>query len=349
MIERPTYDSGAYSFVEPLRGEEIDEIVSDEGATALITNCTASIKTWQRINDRLLARRPGIRIGIGGIYSDQPYDLSCLEQLSNVRKVSLSSIHHAINVESVTELPHLEELTVGIFDLTSFDFLRDVSAGLRGLSLGETNSKRPRLRYLERFRDLEWVHIERHKKDIEVLSTLRKLSKVSLRFLSTAGLDYLRPLERLRSLEVKLGGIRDFSAIEGKESLEYLEIWMIRGLEELSCLARLPGLQYLWLEHQKQLKSLPSLKDATALRRAVLIGLPGLKDLHFLEAAPALEELEFHGDMEPEGILPALRNPSLRALNAGLGNAKRNRVAKEWIARHGKEPIEGGLCPFVFR
>jgi hypothetical protein len=49
----------------------------------------------------------------------------------------------------------------------------------------------------------------------------------------------LAPLERLWSLDIKLGGIRSFDGIEGKDTIKYLELWQIRELEDANVVALL--------------------------------------------------------------------------------------------------------------
>jgi hypothetical protein len=76
----------------------------------------------------------------------------------------------------------LESLSVGVFELRDFTFLNQVPTTLRALSLGATRSKAPTLSPLSRFRALGKLHLEGQSKDIEVLSELKLLEDVTLRF-----------------------------------------------------------------------------------------------------------------------------------------------------------------------
>jgi hypothetical protein len=65
------------------------------------------------------------------------------------------------------------------------------------------------------------LYLEGQQQEIEVLSELSTLEEVTLRSISTTNLDYVSGLPRLWSLDVKLGGIRDFSSIADKQSIKY--------------------------------------------------------------------------------------------------------------------------------
>jgi len=80
---------------------------------------------------------------------------------------------------------------------------------------------------LDRFKSLKVLHLEGQSNGIEVLSQLRGLEDLTLRSITTSDLRYLAPLERLWSLDIKLGGIRSFDGIEGKDTIKYLDLWQI--------------------------------------------------------------------------------------------------------------------------
>jgi hypothetical protein len=130
---------------------------------------------------------------------------------------------------------------------------------------------------------------------------------VTLRSLSTPGLEYISKLPRLWSLEpvpisgqmtvlilpvlyIKLGGIQNLSAISGKESIKYLELWQIRGLSDISVVSSLIGLQSLFLQSLRNVSRIPDLSKLTRLRRLSLENMKGLRDVSAIRQAPALEQ-----------------------------------------------------------
>lgn len=199
----------------------------------------------------------------------------------------------ADNIEAIAEIPKLEALTLGVFELKSFAVLERISPRLTSLALGATRSKRPDLALLGRFEALRTLYLEGHNKGIDVLRGLRQLEDVTLRSITTQDLSYLATLPKLWSLDIKLGGIRSFAGIEHKASIKYLELWQIRGLRGISVVTTLQGLQNLFLQSLPHLETFPSVTNSTALRRVFLENLKGLRDLTSLKGAPSLEEFAF--------------------------------------------------------
>ncbi|MFM8400777.1 MAG: hypothetical protein ACKOAH_23365, partial [Pirellula sp.] len=171
------------------------------------------------------------------------------------------------------------------------------------------------------------LYLEGHSKNIEVLSELRDLEDVTLRSITTPDLQYLADLPKLWSLDIKLGGIRGFAGVEGKQSIKYLELWQVRDLRNVDVAGTLAGLQNLFLQSLPHVDSLPGLTDSTALRRIVLENLRGLCDFMALETAPALEEFALLDGTKqtPQQLLPVLSNPRVRRVSAFFGSERKNK------------------------
>jgi hypothetical protein len=268
----------------------------------------------------------------------------------NVRRFAADCLMRAKNVGAIAEIPELESLSIGIFEQQDFGVLETVPATLTTLSLGATRSKKPHLEALARFTSLKALHIEGQSNGIEVLSQLRGLEDVTLRSITTADLCYLAPLERLWSLDIKLGGIRSFDGIEGKDTIKYLELWQIRELEDANVVALLPGLQNVFLQSLPRVKQLPRLEGSRALRRAVLQNMKGFGDFTALEAAAALEEFALvEGDsQQPEQLVPVLRNPALRGAKAHFGSYRKNQAFTRLREVYGKADWDP-WTPFEYR
>jgi hypothetical protein len=247
----------------------------------------------------------------------------------------------AVGVENVSALEKIESLQVGIYHLEGFRFLDQVNKHLKKLSLGQTKSKKPDLSVLSRFESLEEIYLEGQQKNIDVLSHLMTLRDVTLRSISTPGLGYLSSLNRMWSLDIKLGGTRDLSALEGMSGIKYLELWQIRGLSDISVVSSLTGLQYLFLQSLRRVTKLPTFDELASLRRVCLENMKGLEDISSLETAPALEEciLVSVTNLLPEDWLPLLRNPNLKRSFGGFGSDKRNHRFVRLMRENDVEPM----------
>lgn len=255
----------------------------------------------------------------------------------------------AEGVEYLSALEQLEELSIGIYSLNSFDFLKAIPNGLKALSLGATKSKKPRLELLVRFQSLTKLYIEGQEHGIDVITELRELEDLTLRSISTPNLEYLLTLPRLRSLNIKLGGIKSLSAIAGKESIQYLELWRIRGLSDISVISSLTGLQYLFLQDLRNVSSIPDLSKLTKLRRIHLENMKGLEDVSAIRHAPALEQFIHVSaqNIPPEKYGDLLLKPSLRELFVGFGSEKKNQEFNSLVMRSGKSQYR--RTQFVFQ
>jgi hypothetical protein len=153
-------------------------------------------------------------------------------------------------------------------------------------------------------------------------------------------------------LDIKLGGIRDFSSIAHKASIKYLELWQIRGFSDLSFISSLTGLQYLYLQSLRSVIEIPDLSALTRLRRLHLESVKGLADVSAILQAPALEDFSHVSaqNISPEQYKDLLLMPTLEWLHVGFGSQKKNEAFGELAIRYGKNLDAGSGFPkkFVF-
>ncbi len=330
-----------------LSPDEIDLLAGDSNLRVLQTSSQPDAQTLRLLNESLFARRNEVEFRVYGFYRTV-CDLTFLSQMGNVRHFA-ADLMNAKGIEYLAELRNLESLSVGIFNLDNFDFLERLpKEKIRKLFLGATKSKRPSLELLDRFQNLKILYIEGQQKKIEVISTLAALEDLTLRSISARGLPFLKNLHHLWSLDIKLGGIRDLSALEGLNQIKYLELWQVKGLSDIKVISTMLGLQFLFLQSLRNVVSIPNLSKLKALRRIYLENMKGLKDITMLSSAPALEEL-IHVSalgMKPEDYEEVLKKDSLRKSSVGFGNDKKNSTFRELSARHGVDQYEP--CAFSF-
>lgn len=353
MVER----IGSLRMADSTRAE-FDNSVTENGLRQIAElpqiktlQCSAPVKdsVWSLLNSSFFSQRSDVELRVYGHHSTE-CDLAFARRMVNVRRFAADCLMGAKNVGAIAELPELESLSLGIFELQDFDVLDTLPANLTTLGLGATRSKKPRLEALGRFTSLKTLYIEGHSNGIEVIGQLRGLEDVTLRSITTTDLRYLSPLERLWSLDIKLGGIRSFEGIEGKESIKYLELWQIRELEDANVLSSLPGLQHVSLQSLPRVKKLPRFDGSRALRRAVLQNMKGFCDFAALETAPALEEFALVDGtrQQPEQLVPVLRNPVLRGATAYFGSDRKNQAFTRLREAHGKVDWDW-WAPFEYR
>jgi hypothetical protein len=327
--------------------DEVHRLAAEPELRILQASSPVDRETWDLINEELLTRRPEVQIRVYGFYS-LVCDLSFLSGLKNVRRFSADCLHRVIGIEHLADLQKLESLSVGIYGLENFDFLKEIPAGIRELALAATKSKKPRLDHLARFHSLTRLYLEGQQRGIEVLSSLAALERLTLRSISTDDLRYIGDLNQIWSLEVKLGGIKDFSAIEGKECLKYLELWQIRGLRDLSVISSLSGLQYLFLQALRNVIAVPDVSKLLKLRRIHFENMKALVDVSALSQSPSLREFTHvsAANMRPEQYAHLSKIPTLQSAFVGFGSKKKNQQFESMMLQSDITRFQGGK--FVF-
>lgn len=333
-----------------IRGEvsesTVQEIVNDPTVKVIQADNPVNTETWKLLNDHLIPKRPDILIRIFAHYL-QVCDLSFLNQIPSVEKLSIE-VRDSRGFEYVTQLQALKSLSVCIYDIESFDFLESLPQSVEKLGLGATKSKKPRLEGLLNLPNLKELHIERQIRNIEVIGELELLEKLSLRSVSPKEIDFLRKLEKLWSLEIRLGGIKDLSALEALNNIKYLEIWLVRGLADISVISSLIGLQFLFLQALRNVDRVPDLSKLVNLRKIILDTMNGLDNLDGLFKAPAIEEF-LHvaaNNLTPAHYEPLLELSTLKKVGIGFGSEHKNNQMKEMIQMKGIDLYS--YEPFVF-
>jgi hypothetical protein len=305
--------------------EDIRQLVSNPRLKVVQFSQPQSDSVWPMLNDLLFAARPEVCLRVYGFYN-QVCDLAFCSRMTAVEHFKADCLRDAVGVEHVAAMLRLKTLGVGISHLQSFDFLNHLPTGLVELSLEATRSRKPDLSPLSRFTALRKLYLEGQTKGINVLSSLTSLEDLTLRSITLPNLDLLRPLSRLWSLDIKLGGTKNLGALEGLNNLKYLELWQITGVEDIGVVSTLEGLQFLFLHSLKRVAALPSMKRLGILRRIYLENMKGLMDISALLDAPALEEL-IHVDnrtLPVKTYLPLLKGGVLKRARVGFGSDKKN-------------------------
>jgi hypothetical protein len=319
-------------FEDTLTHGEVQSLIADNELKILQFTKPVNLLTWELLNNEFFTKRPEVELRAYGFYS-LVCNLDFTSVMTNVHHFSADCLMNAEGVENIASMDKLESLKVGIYNLSGFEFLNQITHRLKKLFLGRTQSRKPSLSHLQGFDLLEEIYIEGQEKSIEVLSTLKNLKRVVLRSISPPELTFLRPLKRMWSLGIKLGGIRDLRAVEEMENIKYLELWQIKGLLDIDVVSSLTGLQYLYLQSLRNITRLPSFSRLGSLRRLSLENMRGLHEISSLEFAPALEEFIHWGaqNMQPEDYIPILRNPRLKRAAAGFASDKKSKRFNELL------------------
>jgi len=322
---------------------ELKNLADNADIKTLQTTENISRKAAEILNESFFKFRPDVALRLYGFYNKERIcNLEFCSSMDNVEHFSADCIHSATNINEIAKIPNLKSLGIGIYNHDNFDILNEVSPNLEDLCLGETKSKKPDLRSLQRFKDLKSLLISGHHKNIDAVTHCRKLESLSLRGISTDNLNYLKPLSSLSDLNIHLGGIKDFSALEHCTTIKKLDLFQIRGLSDLSFISKMKKLEVLFLQCLKNVQVLPDMQELIYLNRIVLETMNGLKDVSSLERIQSLKKfvhISAH-NMQPEDYVPLFKNKNVISLRVGFGSEKKNVEFCKLAKQYGKNADE---------
>lgn len=333
--------SGRVQIHPGISNGDLKEIAANRKVSIVQFAEPLSEKELNNLETYVFKHRSDIELRVYGHYSAE-CDLSFLIKFPELKKFSADCLLRAKNVDYITSLENLEELKVAIYDLNSFDLLSKININLKRLLLGSTASKKPSIEALSRFKNLEHLYLEGQINGLQEICHLKNLQKIVLRSITTKDLNFLQDLEYLWSIDIKLGGIKNFSALIKLPNLKYLELWQINKLSDISFISELKSLQNLFIQSLRNIEALPSFDKNQSLRRIYLENLKGLKDLTSLKTAPALEEFIYvmAQNQQIEYLMPVIENESTKKIFVRFGSVSKNNVFDNLVIKNGKQLYE---------
>lgn len=350
FFEYPSFDGHEVDFLNfegRISSKDIKALVNQKSVTRIQTTEPVKLSTIKRLNAEFFAERPDVLFRIYSSW-DKPYDLSFLKLMPNLRRLSIDCSKSVSHIETISQLPNLVELGIGVLDLKNFDVLNQVPESLKALQISQTISKKPSIDMIKRFTKLEKLYIEGQCKGLDAIAELTQLQDLTLRSVSTQNLDFLAGLQKLWSVDLKLGGTKNLAALADVPNLKYLELWQIMKLDDISVISELKNLQNLFLESLKQITQMPKLDNLTSLRRIMLQNMSGMTDFASLANAPSLEELLLTNGVpaQVELLNPLFSNPNLKKASAYFGSNKRNHQFERTAKSRGLLPYK--RCSFHY-
>jgi hypothetical protein len=324
-----------YQIFPGVTKDELSKVAKDLKAKTLQFAEPLSVKEINLLQTIVFANRSDITLRVFGHYGSS-CDLTFLQEIPSAKNIFVDCLQNATGIEVLTKFPTLDKLAIGIYNLDSFDFLYDISSNITELSIEQTASKKPSIEVIERFSNLRYLYLEGQQKGIEVVQELKNLERIVLRSITTKDVSYLEGLNKLWSVDIKLGGIKQFDTLTKVQNLKYLELWQVRGLSDLHFISEIHSLQNLFIQSLKQVTSIPMLDKLKKLRRISFENLKSLTDLSSLEFVPNLQDFVYvlAENQQPENLLPVLRNPNVKNVFCRFGSDKKNNnfdnLAKEF-------------------
>ena len=219
------------------------------------------------INNLCLAHRAKIEVRFFGHYQSE-FDAQILAQIPDVVHLSVDSLRKIRNVKQISCLKKVCYLSFGVFEFDQPEILEMLPLDrLKQFSILENRKPNIDLALLTNCKQLDTLYVEGHTKNLEAISSLPGLSKVTLRAIpKSKKIEFLSACEKLVDLTLIFGGrqnLADFS----HPNLESLSVIWVKGLEDLGPINRFPKLKNLVVEDQLRLHMIDvSATEITNLR-----------------------------------------------------------------------------------
>lgn len=272
-IASKSLTNGALKFIgyDDISLEMIEEIACDEKIERIQISEELPYKAYQII-DEILEKRQDIYFRIFNI-SNKTFDISILRQMSHLSKVwidaHLRDNENAISCECLCDLHNLKGLHLNLFDRRDYNFINHLSTDLEELILmADTMGGAIQFdcKWLLQYKKLHSLFLgKKAKKNLESISQLQKLKKLSLRGINVKDFSFLKEIP-LESFALLWCGNTDLSELGELKNLRELELWRIMKLEDLSFISSLVNLETLKLQDLKHVISLPDLSGLEKLR-----------------------------------------------------------------------------------
>ena len=310
-------DGKLCNFTGLLTTAQIDRLAAHKALETLQFDAPVDPRNWARLEECLFRKRHDVALRIYG-HDDLVPNVSFVQEMPSLRRFFADCLRRAVGLEAVRHLSLLKELSVGIDEIATFDFLAEVSPGLEKLRLDRTRSQNLSLEALGRFKSIRELTLSGQTKELHRLAPLQTLEVLVLWHQKSPSLDFLGSFSKLKLLEFNLGSSRDLSKIADAKRLRRLELHGVRQISDLGFLSRCESLKELVLDNLAQVRTLPDLRPLKKLRWLSLSSRTAIRDLSPVGMVPALESFSSGGiaGLAPKDFWPVLRAPALK--HAGI-------------------------------
>jgi len=229
------------------------------------------------------------------------------------------------NLDFLKHYKGLKRLCVHLEQLESINGIHHVADTLEYFEFGKTKRKFD-LGFLTHCSRLKSLHLDNHSEGLEIISKLEALEALSLRSITLLHLEVVASPPKLMSLRILLGGTKNLSALSHVKFLKHLELYMVKGLSDITVISEIPSLQNIFLGCLRNVTAIPMLDKLQKLRRWSFQKMTSIKDLSPLLKARSLEDASFTcaSHLKPEDFLPLTKHPALKSIGFGLGSNKKN-------------------------
>lgn len=287
--------------------------------------------------NRLFILRPDISFRVcGGAdkkfgYGDDfnGWNLDFLRFVPDVQNIVIGDFEYKnTGLSILSSLSNLKSLTLDIYDLRDFSFVKTLSSQLEHLYIDAIlKNGKPVFdcQWLVRFKNLQSLFLGKLDKNLESIVGLSQLKKLELRAVKNKDLSFLKqtPINDL-SIWWCDGSKIDLTVLSDFRTLRQLRLIRISKLDDISFVSTLTGLERLELILLANITKIPNLSNLNKLTEVYIDTLNKLVDITSLVNAKNLRKVNMLGvkSMTKKSVYAVLDNPNVEELRCFGGKSE---------------------------
>lgn len=299
--------------------------------------------------NRIFISRPDISFRVyGGAdktfgYGDDfnGWNLDFLRFVPDVQNIVIDGFEYKnTDLSILSSLSNLKSLTLEIYDLRDFSFVKTLSNRLEHLYMNAVlKNGKPVFdcQWLLHFKNLQSLFLGKLDKNLESIVGLSQLKKLELRAVKNKDLSFLKqtPINDL-SIWWCDGSKIDLTVLSDFRTLRQLKLIRISKLDDISFVSTLTGLERLELILLANVTKIPNLSNLNKLTEVYIDTLNKLVDITSLVNAKNLRKVNMSGvkSMTKEAVYAVLDNPNVEELRCFGGKSE---ISDIQINRKNKE------------
>lgn len=299
--------------------------------------------------NRIFISRPDISFRVyGGAdktfgYGDDfnGWNLDFLRFVPDVQNIEIDGFEYKnTDLSILSSLSNLKSLTLDIYDLRDFSFVKTLSIRLEHLYIDAfLKNGKPVFdcHWLLHFKNLQSLFLGKLDKNLESIVGLSQLKKLELRAVKNKDLSFLKQMP-INDLSIWWcdGSKIDLTVLSDFRTLRQLRLIRISKLDDISFVSTLTGLERLDLILLANITKIPNLSNLNKLTEVYIDTLNKLVDITSLVNVKNLRKIDISGvkSMTKESIYAVLDNPNVEELRCFGGKSE---ISDIQINRKNKE------------
>lgn len=269
------------------------------------------------------------------------WNLDFLRFVPDVQNIVIDGFEYKnTNLSILSSLSNLKSLTLDIYNLRDFSFVKTLPSQLEYLYIDVVlKNGKPVFdcQCLLRFKNLQSLFLGKLDKNLEAIVRLSQLRELELRSVKNKDLSFLKQMP-INDLSIWWcdGSKIDLTTLSDFRTLRQLRLIRISKLDDISFVSTLTGLERLDLILLANITKMPNLANLNKLTEVYIDNLNKLVDITSLVNAKKLRKVVMSGvkSMTKESVYAVLDNPNVEELRCFGGKSE---ISDIQINRKNKE------------